>query len=532
MKKIFFILIVAALSASCVSGRLPDPVYVAIIKSLTADEALSVKIDEGTSIVTIDMDEAADVSKVNITSCSFNNDSLVKPSIPLVGRFDLNDPLRVILTTYQDYEWYIMATQTIIRNFSVKGQVGASVIDVLNHRVFVTVSKTIPLTWLTVTSCKLGPHDITTYSVDPYTIRDFSNEVKITVSYRDVVEEWTILAKQSDVSVNLRQASARARSCYFEAEAAEGGNNGFVYRPVGGPQWLPVDSLWYSGGALYGYVASLQPSTVYHCKAFSGQDTTEVKEFTTTAETQIPNGGLNVFEKVESSSYYSFYDPADSDEKCRTKWWDSGNMGSTTIGEAYAITVPDTKDKIEGKASTNLISRFVIVKFAAGNLFCGEFAGLVGTSGGIVHFGRPFTERPNSLKVWIKYENGPIDEFNGCPDSEKVKLGDPDIGQIYIALGDWDPKVYGGTETSPVEVNTTVKSSFFNPDAPAVIAYGTFKTNEPTGGWQEVEIPLEYRDYFRIPTHIIISCASSCFGDYFTGSTQSKMWVDDFRLVY
>jgi len=519
-------------AASCVSGRLPDPVYIAVIKSLTVDGALSVKIDETSNVVIIDMDETADLSNVNITSCAFNNDSLVRSSIPLTGHFDLSEPLEVTLTTYQDYEWYIIATQTVSREFTVKGQVGTSIIDEINHRVFFKVANTIPLTWLTVTSCKLGPRDITEYSTDPFSLKDFSSEVNLTVKYRNVTEEWTIRGEQSDESITLGQVSPRARCCFMKAEATEGQSNGFICRPSGGNPWQPVDSVWYSGGSLYGYVASLQPSTKYECRAFSGQDTTDIQEFTTTPATQIPNGGLNVFSKAESSSYYSFYDPASTEDGCQSKWWDSGNMGSTTIGESYAINVPDTKDKQEGAACANLISRYVIVKFAAGNLFCGEFAGLVGTSGGIVHFGRPFTERPYALKLWVKYENGPIDQFNGCPDGAGVKLGDPDIGQVFIALGDWDPKIYGGTDTSPVEVNTTVKSSFFNPDAEAVIAYGTFRTDQPTGGWQEIEIPLDYRDNFRIPTHIIISCASSCFGDYFTGSTQSRMWVDDFRLLY
>ena len=41
-----------------------------------------------------------------------------------------------------------------------------------------------------------------------------------------------------------------------------------------------------------------------------------------------------------------------------------------------------------------------------------------------------------------------------------------------------------------------------------------------------------YHDNFRLPTHIIVSAASSRLGDYFTGSSESRMWLDDLRLVY
>ena len=30
----------------------------------------------------------------------------------------------------------------------------------------------------------------------------------------------------------------------------------------------------------------------------------------------------------------------------------------------------------------------------------------------------------------------------------------------------------------------------------------------------------------------MIVCSASRWGDYFTGSTQSEMWLDDFELLY
>ena len=35
-----------------------------------------------------------------------------------------------------------------------------------------------------------------------------------------------------------------------------------------------------------------------------------------------------------------------------------------------------------------------------------------------------------------------------------------------------------------------------------------------------------------VPTHLVLVCSASRYGDYFTGSRDSKMWVDDFELIY
>lgn len=62
--------------------------------------------------------------------------------------------------------------------------------------------------------------------------------------------------------------------------------------------------------------------------------------------------------------------------------------------------------------------------------------------------------------------------------------------------------------------------------------YGAMVTGTAPGGWVELEIPFEYTSVLRVPTHIIVSFASSRLGDYFTGSSQSRLWVDGIRLVY
>ena len=187
---------------------------------------------------------------------------------------------------------------------------------------------------------------------------------------------------------------------------------------------------------------------------------------------------------------------------------------------------------MDGRYSARLESDWVIIKFAAGNIFVGEFVRVVGTSGGVINFGRPFEQRPRMLSLWLKYDCGIINRIDRVPDNDPVKEGDPDRCQVFIAVGDWDYRKYGGTPDCPVQINTLEPSTYFNPKSEAVIGYGSFVSNKSTDGWIKVEIPIEYVSTSRKPTHIIVSCAASMLGDYFTGSDQSTLWVDGMELHY
>jgi len=513
------------LLSGCIRNDIPLPYQRAAITAVQADGAVGVSIDEQACTVTLDMDEVCDLSAVKIRSVSYNYPN-TRPSIALEGSFDLRTPLSFTLTTYQDYHWKIQAVQSIERWFTVQGQIGETVIDPATHRIFLKVSKSTPMNRVTVKSLKLGPRDISVHSLAPSTILDFTDAVPIVVSWRDVREEWTVYAEQSDMSVELSAVSPRARNCYLRADAPAERSNGFRWRPVGTEEWIEAENIETAGGSFVACIEGLEPMSRYECLAYSDEEETGIQEFTTGAETQLPNAGFEEYSNAESQNYISWYGAGAS------KWWDSGNIGSTMAGAANVISLPYTEDFKEGKASAKLVSRYVIVKFAAGNIFSGSFGQLQGTTGATVNFGRPFTDRPRAVRVWIKYQCGNVDCFGGAPEGDPIRPGTPDNGQIFVALGDWDYRVYGGIAESPVCVNTSDKSTFFNPDAPAVIAYGSCLLDRSTVGWEEVEFPLAYRDNFRLPTHIIISAASSRLGDWFTGSSESRMWLDDLRLVY
>jgi len=140
-----------------------------------------------------------------------------------------------------------------------------------------------------------------------------------------------------------------------------------------------------------------------------------------------------------------------------------------------------------------------------------------------------------------------MDIVNGSPAGVSLVKGTTmDRAQIKFAIGTWNYRTYGGTATSPVHINTTKESTFidYNTD-PSTIANGDLiiyddgysisgaeKVTVSTDQWIEYVIPLNYHDLNAYPTHIVVSCAASQYGDYFSGSTSSKLWIDAVELIY
>ena len=535
MNRLFSIIltVICLPAVSCIRNDIPYPEVDAAITQLEADGAESVGIDVDAREVLLTMEETADLANVNIREVSFN-DEAVSSSESIVGRKDLSKPLPVTLSAYQDdYVWTIKAEQPIERYFSISGQAGEAFIDATNRRVVAQVPSGGDLTNLSVSSIKLGPEGQTSYSPDIATLRTFEDPVELTVSYRNVTESWTLYVEEVDKVVSISKPDVWTRVAWLRASGIEGRDNGFRIRKAGSSDWKEVGGVTSEGGAFKAAAGGLEPLTEYECLAYSGEDVSETLRFTTEAEVQIPNAGFEVFSNAESDKYCSFYDPRSPIPALQTKWWGSGNKGSTTVGSKFAITKPDETEKVEGKYSLKMESQYVVLKFAAGNVFSGEYVDNVGVAGGKIRMGRPFDLRPRKLTVWLKYKCGKIQQktLGGYPAGDEVKVGDNDRGIVWVALGTWDFHKYGGTESCPVEVNTTDKSTFFNPSGKDVIAYGKFVTNHDME-WTKVEIPLEYVSTSRRPTHIIISCAASMLGDYFTGSPDSILWIDDLRLEY
>ena len=104
-------------------------------------------------------------------------------------------------------------------------------------------------------------------------------------------------------------------------------------------------------------------------------------------------------------------------------------------------------------------------------------------------------------------------------------MGQTDSCHIYIGLFDW---------SAPFRVNTTTGTFVdLTLNNESMIAFGELKSNEATGSdYKQFKINLTYRDYFTRPKYILIVASASKYGDYFTGSTSSVMYLDECELVF
>lgn len=552
MKKFIYMIVALVGLTGCIDNDLPYPVVVPHITSITASGAESVDINYDERTVTLTFPETSDLRDIEITSVEIDQEIAV-PSIEIVGRHDLSLPLKFNIRTYADYSWKIIGVRNVQRYFTVEGQIGSSTIDPVNCRAIAMVGKNADVSDIKVTSLKLGPRGLSTYSVDYTVMRDFTHGISVDVTAFDMTETWNLFVEITDASVEITKVNPWAHEVYLTSIATAGAENGFMYRLKGDAEWIKVDEsdITSDGGTFLAHIKGLKPETVYEAVAVSGSDQSPVVEFMTEAAVKIPNGSFEYASKVAGGSYYKFYDPDCGVADGEFMFWGSGNgegsegvNGSANLG--IVITYVDTEDKVDGKQSVRAQTSQLAGMLAAGNLFTGQFAGLVGTSGGKVNFGRPWTSRPSALKLYCKYSTGTIDIINSTPPGVTLTKSDYDRAQIKIALGTWDYKKYGGTLESPVHINTTDASTFvdFTTD-PSTVADGNLiihhdgyylnggdKVAAETGEWIEYVIPLDYHSMDVQPTHIIVSCASSQFGDYFTGCSSSKLWIDAVELLY
>ena len=387
-----------------------------------------------------------------------------------------------------------------------------------------------------------------------YTVKDGKLDFSLSVDYSTEIFDDTIIFEP--VSTGLAASSiyeiwAAHATLHADVDATEYANSTvqFAYSSDGSA-WITVDGVNDSEGTWKADISGLTPSTTYTYKLLIDDvQVGEEKTFTTEAAPKLPNGSFEYVSKVSGESYYKFYDPSCGVADASYMFWGSGNgegsegvNGSASMG--IVITTIDTGDKKDGNQSVLCKNNSIVGMLTAGNLFTGQFAGLVGTSGGKVNFGRPWTSRPTALRIWCKYQTGKINILKN--ESLGVTKNDYDRAQVKVAIGTWDYKKYGGTKNSPVHINTTDASTFvdFFTD-PNTIANGDLiiyndgymlnhgaKVTETTSEWGEYIIPLDYRQLSAYPTHIVISCATSQFGDYFTGYDGGKLWIDGAELIY
>ncbi len=577
----FFIASLAVAAVGCVDNDLPKPSVTVNIAAVDGRGFEVKEIDVVNRTVVLRLDETTDIQNVPIDSVAFqivpHNVSVnldldaarasIVASESFPGVFPLDGPLRMTLSLFEKFEWTIRAEQTIDRRFRVAGQVGKPVFDVGNCVATAYVRKDADLSNVVIDELRLGPDELTTYLPTLDTLnKDFtlSSSKRMNVSCHGRTQEWTIrvMPSEKDVEIPVENPEKWAWPgvIWLTGSGIEGEKVGFRYRKIqsgaaaqtasraddaaADGEWLevPAEQITVSGGSFEGYL-NREPDTAYEIKAYCGADETD--PYPVPAESAPPvlrNGG---FEEWSTSGSKNTIYPYLADAE---PYWSTGNPGAAMANETLTEPLLDSRPGSQGRYSAHLKSKFAnlmgIGKFAAGNIFLGEYVSTDGTNG-LLRFGRAFTARPTALRLWVKFKGGTID-YAGKDTPAGVGVGTPDNGSIFIALGTWKKEDYGmapatvnkyggqlvGTDDSPICIATREISTLFKSNGPDVVGYGEFLIVDDIDDWTQVTIPIRYTDKGIVPTNLMIVCAASRWGDYFTGSTRSEMWLDDLELVY
>lgn len=384
-----------------------------------------------------------------------------------------------------------------------------------------------------------------------YKVQETGNS-NITVTVDPTTHEYSYTFTVSTEAQNKATLTAGAwdRLAYLKAENVTTGTGvstegiTFQYRvkeneqtKSGEADWIDIETT-VEGSTYTAILTGLTASTSYEYRLATAEGETigNISEFTTSEvenRETLYNGNFDHWHPVDNTWYpneegYSF--------------WDSSNPG-TTQGAASIVNKNPTTGvsnpvHTEGGKSACLKSEFISVnvglfkieKFAAASIYVGAFGQLSGTDGAIINFGQPFTSRPISLKGFFQYAPVAIDNVGKNQPANTVSKGDMDICSIFIILSK-------GTYT----VNNVDTSTLLNEEkvknTNQFIAYGELPISEcvsTNGQWKEFNIPLKYKEKFfdEKPTHLIIVCSSSKYGDYFTGGAGSTLYLDDFELIY
>ena len=170
----------------------------------------------------------------------------------------------------------------------------------------------------------------------------------------------------------------------------------------------------------------------------------------------------------------------------------------------------------------------MVIKLAAGNIFVGAFGGTSGTNGK-VNMGRAFTfnAKPTALRVWYK-----------------GNVGSSDKGRIFVCLTNMTKAgcTYHVVNTGDIDKTTFSPDEEFlytNRNDPStleghIIGYGDLLIEQSQSSWTSVDIPITYRDKYASekPNVLILTASASYLGDYFKGSTDSNLYLDDIEFIY
>ena len=265
----------------------------------------------------------------------------------------------------------------------------------------------------------------------------------------------------------------------------------------------------------------------YECRAVIGEQESLVS-FTTAGGQSIPGGDM------EDGSMSCFNNNHGS-------FWDSGN--NSVFGISTTLCEQGLFSGMAGSHCAKLSAKkpAALVNLAAGNLFTGSFS-QPSTTSGRVSFGQPYDWQARPQKMHLLFYAEVLGTIDQNQHSGPLANGSQDQARIYVAIVDWSAPhdVTSGTD-SPTGVWDPAKGIYGGDNATQnegkIIAYGSIFIEEQSSGGAmlPLDLTLHYYDKETKPSGnytLVISCATSAYGDFMNGCTSNVMYVDDFQWVY
>lgn len=460
----------------------------------------------------------------------FPRKSFDRPPYNYDTRINFSKEVKFSLHTYQDYEWTVKVEQIVIREIEVENQVGEAIIDPITRNVVIYVKEGQSLKRLKVNKFSLGgthgsvtPDPTTEETSNFYNTRTF----RVTTGWGEE-QNWKVMVYHTNAKVETTaRGFARTVDAIVSGEKPNNSAPVVEYKSQQESEWkkvttadIDITSTTYSAT-----IKGLKPGTTYNYRVSAGDSSVEPQTFTTTQMLQLENASFDNW-CTDATNSKLLYPWADGD----TPYWETGNKGATTVGNSNSVPTDDTSTG-SGMAAY-LESKWIVIKFAAGNIFTGTYLKTDGTNG-ILGFGRPFKAFPTKLTFDYKFFSQTINKVGD--ESMRHLEGRPDSCQVYIALwhiGENDYEEYNG-EKYPLIIRTRPSERhLFSPDDPRVVAYAQLTQGRDVPNWTSHTLELKYKDNTRIPTHIQVVASSSKYGDFFTGGVGTLLYLDNLKLHY
>lgn len=530
LKRVYILtLLCCGLLGGCIQNDIPYPTIIGAVEKMEILGQTELKIDAAKRTVNVILADTVDLRKVTIASMKITDEASCTIDSGLVinltdgVKYAIGAPYKFTISTFQDYDWKIVATQPIKHEIVLSGSIGDVRIDELNCVAFVSVDKGQVLTDMVVEKFVLGPSNAV-YSPNPYTLSDFKLPVKVKVSYAGVEQDWTIRVEYSDVNVVTKTPNPWGLFAYVygvvnpaSAAVAE-----FEYQLKGDADWKTAPAVR-AADKISGRIDGLLPNLTYAVRAKLGEEYGEAIEFKTETTPTIPNLDFETYYSIVNASKKTVY--YFNTEGDPVPFWATGNPGVTLAGkESNSVPVKGSEARTGTAVKMTTIGGVLIAKIAAGNLFTGQY--LPGmpmeyeNMKKLVIFGRPYSGRPTSLSGWYKYTSKNVDLAADPAFPFTDSIGKPDWANIYIKLERWPEDWDDSQTTRPAADQVTL------------VASGDFRTNKSVDAYTKFTIDIKYADLVTRPNHVVLVATSSVNGGDFCGGVGSTLWIDDFSLSF